>query len=30
MELVADTNVIFSLFKKESFTNDLIKEHKII
>lgn len=29
MELVVDTNVVFSLFKKDSFTNDLIKEHNI-
>src|SRR3989338_1469102 len=29
MELVGDTNIIFSLFKRNSFTNDLIKEHDI-
>ena len=29
MELVGDTNIIFSLFKKDSFTNEFIKEHNI-
>ena len=29
MKLVGDTNIIFSLFKKDSFTNDFIKEHNI-
>ncbi len=29
MQLIADTNVIFSLFKKDSFINKLLKEHKL-
>ena len=29
MELVADTNVIFSLFKKDSFTRRLVGKHNI-
>ncbi len=27
MKLVVDTNIVFSLFKKESFTRELIKKH---
>ena len=29
MLLVSDTNIVFSLFKKDSFTNRLLKEHEI-
>jgi len=29
MKLVVDTNIVFSLFKRDSFTNKLLKEYKI-
>ena len=29
MELVVDTSIVFSLFKSDSSTNKLLKEHKI-
>lgn len=29
MELVIDTNIVFSLFKAESFTREILEEHKI-
>ena len=29
MKLVVDTNIVFSLFKSDSFTRKLLKEHKL-
>src|SRR4030042_1600157 len=29
MRLVVDTNVVFSLFKSDSFTNRLLRQHKL-